>query len=125
VLIIDGIETQNVWGRNRGAKRSVRLAAALPDLRMEDLRHVRDRHLVEVDDGLADLRERELFVVPALPAAARVLRAADYQHAEALLTAAPLKQERPMFDLSLFRQPAVGVSFATFAIGAGMFTMFL
>ena len=32
------------------------------------------------------------------------------------------RQERPMFDLSLFRQRAfVGVSFGTFAIGAGMF----
>src|SRR5262249_48309245 len=36
-----------------------------------------------------------------------------------------LKQARPMLDLSLFRQPAfVGVSFATFAIGCGMFAMF-
>jgi EmrB/QacA subfamily drug resistance transporter len=35
-------------------------------------------------------------------------------------------QERPMFDLSLFRKPAfVGVSVGTFAIGAGMFAMFL
>ena len=34
-------------------------------------------------------------------------------------------QRRPMFDLSLFRKPAfVGVSVATFAIGAGMFAMF-
>ncbi|HUZ09422.1 MAG TPA: MFS transporter [Acidimicrobiales bacterium] len=33
-------------------------------------------------------------------------------------------QRRPMFDLSLFRKPAfTGVSFATFAIGAGMFAM--
>jgi predicted MFS family arabinose efflux permease len=36
-----------------------------------------------------------------------------------------LRQERPMFDLSLFRNRAFcGVSFATFAIGAGMFAMF-
>ncbi|HTT87271.1 MAG TPA: MFS transporter, partial [Acidimicrobiales bacterium] len=36
-----------------------------------------------------------------------------------------LRQERPMFDLSLFRKPAfTGVSLATFAIGAGMFAMF-
>jgi EmrB/QacA subfamily drug resistance transporter len=35
-----------------------------------------------------------------------------------------LRQERPMFDLSLFRKPAfTGVSLATFAIGAGMFAM--
>jgi EmrB/QacA subfamily drug resistance transporter len=34
-------------------------------------------------------------------------------------------QERPMLDVSLFRNPAfVGVSLATFAIGAGMFAMF-
>jgi EmrB/QacA subfamily drug resistance transporter len=34
--------------------------------------------------------------------------------------------KQPMLDLSLFRQPAfVGVSLATFAIGAGMFAMFL
>jgi EmrB/QacA subfamily drug resistance transporter len=37
---------------------------------------------------------------------------------------AELHQERPMFDLSLFRNPAfTGVSLATFAIGAGMFAM--
>jgi EmrB/QacA subfamily drug resistance transporter len=37
---------------------------------------------------------------------------------------AELRQERPMFDLSLFRRPAfTGVSLATFAIGAGMFAM--
>jgi EmrB/QacA subfamily drug resistance transporter len=36
-----------------------------------------------------------------------------------------LRQKRPMFDLSLFRKPAFcGVSFATFAIGAGMFAMY-
>jgi len=35
-----------------------------------------------------------------------------------------LRQERPMFDLSLFRKPAfTGVSVATFAIGAGMFAL--
>jgi EmrB/QacA subfamily drug resistance transporter len=35
-----------------------------------------------------------------------------------------LSQERPMFDLSLFRKPAfTGVSIATFGIGAGMFAM--
>jgi predicted MFS family arabinose efflux permease len=35
-----------------------------------------------------------------------------------------LHQERPMFDLSLFRKPAfVGVSIATFGIGAGMFAL--
>jgi EmrB/QacA subfamily drug resistance transporter len=37
---------------------------------------------------------------------------------------AELHQQRPMFDLSLFRKPAfTGVSLATFAIGAGMFAM--
>ena len=36
-----------------------------------------------------------------------------------------LRQRRPMFDLSLFRNRAFcGVSLATFAIGAGMFAMF-
>jgi predicted MFS family arabinose efflux permease len=36
-----------------------------------------------------------------------------------------LRQERPMFDMTLFRQPAfVGVSVATFCIAAGMFAMF-
>src|SRR5262249_61944598 len=36
-----------------------------------------------------------------------------------------LRQERPMFDVTLFRQPAfVGVSAATFCIAAGMFSMF-
>src|SRR5438093_2697604 len=35
------------------------------------------------------------------------------------------RQERPMLDLSLFRRPAfLGVSLATFAIGAGMFAPF-
>jgi EmrB/QacA subfamily drug resistance transporter len=36
-----------------------------------------------------------------------------------------LRQERPMFDVTLFRQRAfVGVSVATFCIAAGMFSMF-
>ncbi len=36
-----------------------------------------------------------------------------------------LRSRRPMFDLGLFRKPAfVGVSLATFAIGAGMFAMY-
>jgi EmrB/QacA subfamily drug resistance transporter len=36
-----------------------------------------------------------------------------------------LRQQRPMFDVTLFRQPAfVGVSLATFCIAAGMFSMF-
>jgi len=36
------------------------------------------------------------------------------------------RQERPMFDLTLFRKPAfAGVSIGTFAIGAGMFAMFV
>ena len=36
-----------------------------------------------------------------------------------------IRQERPMLDMSLFRRPAfVGVSLATFALGAGMFAMF-
>ncbi|MGH9017980.1 MAG: MFS transporter, partial [Acidimicrobiales bacterium] len=47
--------------------------------------------------------------------------------AAVLLTAfvvAEFHQERPMFDLSLFRKPSfTGVSLATFAIGAGMFAM--
>jgi EmrB/QacA subfamily drug resistance transporter len=35
------------------------------------------------------------------------------------------RQERPMLDISLFRRPAfLGVSIATFAIGAGMFALF-
>src|SRR5207237_6051191 len=34
-------------------------------------------------------------------------------------------QERPMLDISLFRRPAfLGVSIATFCIGAGMFALF-
>jgi EmrB/QacA subfamily drug resistance transporter len=36
-----------------------------------------------------------------------------------------MRQERPMLDVTLFRQPAfVGVSVATFCIAAGMFSMF-
>jgi predicted MFS family arabinose efflux permease len=36
-----------------------------------------------------------------------------------------LVQDRPMFDLSLFRKPSfVGVSFATLMVGGGMFAMF-
>src|SRR5207253_706779 len=36
-----------------------------------------------------------------------------------------LMQERPMLDISLFKQPAfLGVSIATFCIGAGMFALF-
>jgi EmrB/QacA subfamily drug resistance transporter len=36
-----------------------------------------------------------------------------------------LRQERPMFDLSLFRKPSfAGVSIGTFAIGAGMFATY-
>jgi predicted MFS family arabinose efflux permease len=36
-----------------------------------------------------------------------------------------LRQERPMFDVRLFRQPAfVGISVATFCIAAGMFAIF-
>ena len=43
----------------------------------------------------------------------------------ALFVAAELRQERPMFDLSLFHNRAFGgVSIATFAIGAGMFAVF-
>jgi predicted MFS family arabinose efflux permease len=46
-----------------------------------------------------------------------------------LLTAFVLfewRQDHAMFDLSLFRKPAFsGVSYGTFAIGAGMFAMFL
>jgi EmrB/QacA subfamily drug resistance transporter len=43
----------------------------------------------------------------------------------ALFVRVELRQRRPMFDLSLFRNRAFcGVSLATFAIGAGMFAMF-
>ncbi|HWB22553.1 MAG TPA: MFS transporter [Gaiellaceae bacterium] len=43
----------------------------------------------------------------------------------ALFLVAELKQERPMFDLSLFRNRSFsGVSVATFAIGGGMFAVF-
>jgi EmrB/QacA subfamily drug resistance transporter len=42
-----------------------------------------------------------------------------------LFVAVELRQERPMFDVTLFRQRAfVGVSIATFCIAAGMFAMF-
>ncbi len=42
-----------------------------------------------------------------------------------LFVVVELRQERPMFDMTLFRQPAfVGVSVATFCIAAGMFAMF-
>ena len=42
-----------------------------------------------------------------------------------LFVVVELRQERPMFDVRLFRQPAfVGVSVATFCIAAGMFAMF-
>jgi EmrB/QacA subfamily drug resistance transporter len=42
-----------------------------------------------------------------------------------LFVAVEALQERPMLDLGLFRQPAfVGVSVATFCIGAGMFALF-
>jgi EmrB/QacA subfamily drug resistance transporter len=42
----------------------------------------------------------------------------------ALFVLAELRQERPMFDLSLFRKPSfTGVSIGTFALGAGMFAM--
>ncbi|HUZ84227.1 MAG TPA: MFS transporter [Gaiellales bacterium] len=42
-----------------------------------------------------------------------------------LFVVVELRQSRPMFDLSLFRNPSfVGVSVATFAIGAGMFAMY-
>src|SRR5204863_2789449 len=43
----------------------------------------------------------------------------------ALFVVVELAQERPMLDMSLFRRPAfLGVSLATFAIGAGMFALF-
>jgi EmrB/QacA subfamily drug resistance transporter len=43
----------------------------------------------------------------------------------ALFVLVEARQERPMLDLSLFREPAfVGVQAATFAIGAGMFALF-
>jgi len=42
-----------------------------------------------------------------------------------LLVIFELMQERPMLDVTLFRQPAfLGVSIATFCIGAGMFALF-
>ncbi len=43
----------------------------------------------------------------------------------AAFVAAEMRQERPMFDLALFRNPSfTGVSFATLMVGAGMFAMF-
>ena len=43
----------------------------------------------------------------------------------AVFVAVEHRQARPMLDLALFRSPAfVGVSLATFAIGAGMFALF-
>ena len=42
-----------------------------------------------------------------------------------VFVAIELRQERPMFDVRLFRQPAfVGISVATFCIAAGMFAIF-
>jgi EmrB/QacA subfamily drug resistance transporter len=42
-----------------------------------------------------------------------------------VFVAIELHQERPMFDLALFRRPSfTGVSVATFAIGGGMFAMY-
>ena len=42
-----------------------------------------------------------------------------------LFVAVEMRQERPMFDVTLFRQRAfLGVSIATFCIAAGMFAMF-
>ena len=42
-----------------------------------------------------------------------------------LFVAVELRQDRPMFDMTLFRQRAfLGVSIATFCIAAGMFAMF-
>ncbi|HEY5250870.1 MAG TPA: MFS transporter [Acidimicrobiales bacterium] len=55
------------------------------------------------------------FILTLLSASAALLAAFVF---------AEFHQERPMFDLSLFRKPAfTGVSLATFAIGAGMFAM--
>jgi EmrB/QacA subfamily drug resistance transporter len=55
------------------------------------------------------------FILTLLSAAAALLAAFVF---------AEFHQQRPMFDLSLFRKPAfTGVSLATFAIGAGMFAM--
>ena len=52
-------------------------------------------------------------IVSALVAGAALL---------AVFVVAEARQERPMLDISLFRRPAfLGVSLATFAIGAGMF----
>jgi EmrB/QacA subfamily drug resistance transporter len=63
------------------------------------------------DDGWSSA-----FIVTLLVAAAVLLGA---------FVVVELRQQRPMFDLSLFRKPAfTGVSLATFAIGGGMFAMF-
>ena len=63
------------------------------------------------DDGWGSPPILALFAGAAVLAAAFVV--------------AELRQERPMLDLSLFRNRGfVGVSLATFAIGAGMFAMY-
>jgi EmrB/QacA subfamily drug resistance transporter len=57
------------------------------------------------------------LIVSALSGAAALLAA---------FVAVELSQRRPMFDLTLFKNRSFcGVSLATFAIGAGMFAMFL
>jgi len=62
------------------------------------------------DDGWGSL-----FIVTLLTSSAVLLGAFVFVE---------LRQERSMFDLSLFRRPAfTGVSLATFAIGGGMFAM--
>jgi EmrB/QacA subfamily drug resistance transporter len=62
------------------------------------------------DDGWASHR-----ILSILAAAAALL---------VVFVVVELLQERPMFDLSLFRKPAfTGVSVATFGIGAGMFAL--
>jgi EmrB/QacA subfamily drug resistance transporter len=63
------------------------------------------------DDGWGSTTILALFAGSALLAIAFIV--------------AELRQERPMLDLSLFRKRGfVGVSLATFAIGAGMFAMY-
>jgi EmrB/QacA subfamily drug resistance transporter len=62
------------------------------------------------DDGWASA-----FILTLLSSSAVLLAAFVF---------AEFHQDRPMFDLSLFRKPAfTGVSLATFAIGGGMFAM--